>query len=484
MTEKNTTAPKRIALHPKNVYTLPLHRDATGRIKPKYYADHEDLGGVTGLTLAVRPSTKKGVTDPDAAALRYWVHRYTYNGKTHAFNLGKLAKKIRGLTFGLTLADARTEVVRQRHAMITEGVYPHEERDKVEAEVMTFGKIAAEYIDNRDAGWSNEKHAAQWRATFDPDSPAGYAADLIDLPVASIKPVDVYNVLTRTRTDRSRAGNVLTVTDPETGKKTPKRFSLWTGKHDSAKKVLGRIRKVLGHAVKLELIPSNPADPERLPDLPDHNGVEKHFAALPWQEVPELMAQLTEKAEAGETRASALAFLILTGVRTSDILFRKDRASGELYTATLDELDREAMVWNVEADRMKKRKGHSVPLTPAMLKIIDAVERPVGSRVLFPGTSEAGTITKDSMRTLLQKTLGYKKATPHGMRATFTNFAADNSGSWTETTADRALAHVEKDKVKRAYNRTDQLEKRRELMTAWSDFATSTPAETVASING
>ncbi len=60
------------------------------------------------------------------------------------------------------------------------------------------------------------------------------------------------------------------------------------------------------------------------------------------------------------------------------------------------------------------------------------------------------------------------RATPHGFRSSFRNWCAE-TGIPREV-AERALAHVVGNKVEAAYNRTDLLERRREVMEAWGRY--------------
>ena len=60
--------------------------------------------------------------------------------------------------------------------------------------------------------------------------------------------------------------------------------------------------------------------------------------------------------------------------------------------------------------------------------------------------------------------MGYKgKATPHGFRASFSSMAYEKSGFAGEV-IEKALAHEEKNKIKRAYNRAEYFEQRKQLM--------------------
>ena len=64
--------------------------------------------------------------------------------------------------------------------------------------------------------------------------------------------------------------------------------------------------------------------------------------------------------------------------------------------------------------------------------------------------------------------------TIHGFRASFRTWAAEST-AFPREIIEAALAHVIGDKAEQAYQRGDVLEKRRQLMEAWSTFV-STPS--------
>jgi integrase len=69
------------------------------------------------------------------------------------------------------------------------------------------------------------------------------------------------------------------------------------------------------------------------------------------------------------------------------------------------------------------------------------------------------------------------RMTVHGMRATFSTWAADTRQD--ATLVEMSLAHTVGNAVARAYQRSDLLEARRGLMAAWGRFLTHPPADVV-----
>jgi integrase len=181
----------------------------------------------------------------------------------------------------------------------------------------------------------------------------------------------------------------------------------------------------------------------------------RHHAALPWSEVPALMRDLQAE---GSIAAKALAFTILTAARTSETLgaIRSEIKSPEQY-ADIAKLPVHVIpgdTWIVPAERMKETREHHVPLTTEALAL---TENRKGR--LFPGYS-------GQMMALLNKLRpGF---TVHGFRSTFVDWAADHD--YPQELREMALAHAVGDSVEQAYRHSTRLNRRREMMQAWTDY--------------
>ena len=186
-----------------------------------------------------------------------------------------------------------------------------------------------------------------------------------------------------------------------------------------------------------------------------------HHAALPYSSVSGFVAALRER---DAVAAHALEFLILTAAR-----------SGEVLGAKWHEIDLEAKVWTVPADRMKAGREHRVPLSPRAMKVLEAV-KPLANTAaqgglnvahIFPGQARGAALSGMSLAMLLRR---MKVATTvHGFRSSFRDWAGEAS-TFPREVAEAALAHNVGDATERAYRRGDALEKRRKLMDAWSAY--------------
>src|SRR4029079_12432918 len=99
---------------------------------------------------------------------------------------------------------------------------------------------------------------------------------------------------------------------------------------------------------------------------------DRHFAAMPYQDLPAFMMRLAQTDTVGRL---ALRFLILTAAR-----------SGEVRGATWSEIDLETATWTIPAARMKAGKAHIVPLSDSALAILEqVVALRTESQPIFPG---------------------------------------------------------------------------------------------------
>jgi hypothetical protein len=72
----------------------------------------------------------------------------------------------------------------------------------------------------------------------------------------------------------------------------------------------------------------------------------------------------------------------------------------------------------------------------------------------------------------MKKMDSFKGYTPHGLRSTFRDWAAETTNFANET-LELALAHTIPNKAEAAYRRQDQLEKRAKLMQRWQHYVES-----------
>jgi integrase len=385
------------------------------------------FGDGAGLYLAVTPAQGSTAEKNPESVNRSWLFIFTApDGRRREMGLGSVDI--------VSLADAR-DLAEAARKLLTGGVDPIEARKAARAEaafnrqrVLTFREAAEAYVKANKSKWTNEKHAGQWTATLET-----YAYP--KLGKLGVGAVDV--------------GAVLSVLEP-----------IWSEKPETASRLRGRIEQVLTWAtVRGYRQGENPARWRgHLSEvLPERGKVRKvqHHAALPVAELPAFMAALRKQEGMG---ALALEFAILTAART-----------GEVIGAPWAEIDLEAKVWTVPAERMKGGREHRVPLSTQALAVLDKVRPLSGKGWIFPSPNKRKHLSNMAMLATLKR-MGRADLTAHGFRSTFRDWAGDLTGFPREV-AEAALAHVVGDAAEQAYRRGDALQKRSKLMQAWADYA-------------
>lgn len=91
----------------------------------------------------------------------------------------------------------------------------------------------------------------------------------------------------------------------------------------------------------------------------------------------------------------------------------------ETAGARWDEIDRDKQLWNIPAERMKKGRPHTVPLTAQTLALLETIDSITGdSEYILPAdkTNKKHT-NKETANKTLQR-MGFKgRQTSHGLRA-------------------------------------------------------------------
>ena len=142
---------------------------------------------------------------------------------------------------------------------------------------------------------------------------------------------------------------------------------------------------------------------------------------------------------------------------------------GEILGARWDEIDLEAAIWRIPAQRMKGRKEHLVPLPTQAVNLLRRVQGLTGHREhVFPHRDNRGKPMSDAILRKTSACLGWvEKYSPHATRTTGSTRLNDLGypADWIE----RQLAHTEPNAVRRTYNHADYLTDRAKMMQQWAD---------------
>jgi len=183
-------------------------------------------------------------------------------------------------------------------------------------------------------------------------------------------------------------------------------------------------------------------------------------------------AAVTDPAEVGALLRSIEGFsgqfVTHCALRLLPLLFVRP---GELRHAEWSEIDLDAAEWRIPAERTKMRRPHLVPLSTQAVAILRELEPLTGhGRFVFPGIRTIRRpISENTINAALRR-LGYSKdeMTGHGFRSLATTLL--NEQGWPPDVIERQLAHIERNKVRAAYNRAEHLGERRKMMQAWADY--------------
>ena len=375
------------------------------------------LNDGTGLSLYVFGS---GSRSP------FWRLRFTAKGGGRkSVSLGGYPK--------VSLQAARKLAQAERDKVAT-GIDPAEERRAERAErrrtMPTFREAARAVHEANLPTWRNAKHGKQFISTLE-----RYAFPKIGkMPVDEIAREDVLRCLT----------------------------PIWTKKPETARRVRQRIRTVLKWAQAHGHTEHNAAGEAIDGALPSMPKVKAHQRALPYRDVADALATV-EESGAWEATKLCFRFAVLTAAR-----------SGEARAVTWAEIDRDAAVWTIPAERMKAGKAHRVPLSDEALAVLDRARLlSDGDGLIFP--SARGKMLSDNTVSKLLRENGID-AVPHGFRSSFRDWCAE-TGKPREI-AEAALAHTVGG-VEGAYFRSDLFEARRRLMAEWARYLSGDAAKVV-----
>jgi integrase len=197
----------------------------------------------------------------------------------------------------------------------------------------------------------------------------------------------------------------------------------------------------------------------------------KRRSALSASELPNFLQRL-EGYDGDESTRLALQLALLTFVRTAELRFAR--------WSEFEGLDGLEPLWRIPAERMKMRRPHLVPLSPAAADVLRKLKSRSGkSDLLFPADTRSGVISENTTLYALYR-LGYHgRTTVHGFRSTASTILNEHhfNRDWIEM----QLAHAD-GSVRAIYNAAEWLPGRREMMNWWANYLADAPRP--ASIGG
>ena len=391
-------------------------RNAKPRDRVYYLSDDK------GLRLCIRPNGAK-----------LWMLRFMKDHPTKLRPDGKPERNESTAGLGtypdVSLEEGRRKAQEARKSAEV-GIHPTtarrvEKARNVAAGAATFEAVASEWLAHNKADWSAHHYERNEgllrRILFDKLGP---------LPIAEITEPMLLVVL---------------------------RKAYDAGTRESARRARAVAAQVFRFAKDTHRATHNPAR-----DLADSSLLKKpevrHFGALKADEVGPLLRALATSETEPTTRA-ALLLMLYTGLRDFS-----------LRAARWQEFDLKAATWTVPPERMKSRRQHIVPLprqAAATLKELAKLTRKDTDSFVFASRAKAGYLAENTLR-LAMHGLGFK-VTAHGFRSLITDLL--NEQGFNSDAIERQLDHVQTNRVRAAYLRSDFMPARKAMMQWLADWA-------------
>lgn len=142
----------------------------------------------------------------------------------------------------------------------------------------------------------------------------------------------------------------------------------------------------------------------------------------------------------------------------------------EASVARWAEIDFDAKHWTFPAKRIKAKREHVVPLSKHALDILRLLKPLSGNRIhIFPSRNDQKLSMNSETANATLKHIGYGgRLVTHGLQSIASTALYENE--FNPDVIEAALAHSDKNEVRRAYNRSSYLNHRKDLMTWWGDF--------------
>lgn len=226
------------------------------------------------------------------------------------------------------------------------------------------------------------------------------------------------------------------------------------GSLETVKRLSQRLNEIMTYGVNSGLIHANPISGIR---SVFKKPKKKNMAALAPDELKELMVAIANASIKRTTRC-LIEWQLNTMTRPA-----------EAATTRWADIDFEKKFWTIPAERMKKRRIHIVPLTDQALALLEAIKPYSGHReYVFPADRNPRTHCNSQTANMALKRMGFEgRLVSHGMRSMASTIL--NEHGWDPEMIEVALAHVDKDEVRSAYNRAEYIERRRPMMAWWSE---------------
>ena len=374
------------------------------------------IQGYKGLNLYIR--------DNKTTTFR---HRFTspVNGKRKNFTLGAYPV--------LTLEQAR-DMYRNNLSLLARGIDPvlhHQDEHNKKRAMPTFSELADEWLQSQIASKQFESRTVEQKQTH-----INYAATYIGrMPVDQIRTPDVLRAI-----------------------KDIERKTIPT-----AKRVRGVCQRIFALAIGQGYIDNNPAIAVADLMLPKPK-TEHHHAIIEPLAFGKLLADIDSVTDFYSHAKNIL--------KLQAMLFQR---SGDMCSMRWDAIDFDAKTWTFSPQKTGNRgdmvASLVVPLPTQAIELLRSLHEQTGRTdyVFYNNRRKERFEHQQQLNKYLWR-LGYKDVhTPHGFRASARTLMVEQLAV-SETVIELALGHNVRDVNGRAYNRTQLMPQRFEMMQKWADY--------------
>lgn len=387
--------------------TKPLSNTEVKQAKPK---DKEyNLADGDGLSLRVKPNGSK-----------LWIFNY-YRPYT---------KKRANIGFGqypaLSIAEARKLRLDARE-LLAKDIDPKADREvKAQEEKNTLENTFSKYAE----AWKEIK-TAQWKEPTirrAHQTLSKHALPVLkDLPISQVKPKQIIAIM---------------------------KPIIAEGKRETVKRLCSFINQIMRLAVADGSIEFNP-----ISDLSGFfpSAEREHFKTLKPEQLPYLL-KVMARAKISVITRFMFELQLHTAVRPV-----------EAATARWEEFNLEEKLWIIPANKMKKNREHIIPLSPQVIDLLELLRPISGDKdYLFPGVKHPSShANRETVNTAMKRNGLQGQIVSHGLRALFSTTCHEQD--FDSDIIETSLAHLDKNVTRRSYNRSEYLERRRDLMCWWSN---------------
>lgn len=345
---------------------------------------------------------------------RSWVFRYKLKGKTHELGLGSVEL--------ISLADARKKALEMRVGLAN-GQIPTQKRrllaisaSRAEVKNICLNDIVEKALKNRvDTGKAIASEYIKKRMhVYDLHLRSSFGK----IPINNLTRMDVADVV-----------NKSTLKNP--------------------KNLLGIIKIALQYAKDVGLLEGDVPLPS---GLIRKAGDPNHIASIHWKDVPQAYAKVMAYPDT-YVKKFLLAVMLCVNRPIELTFLQPSGVNIEAQTFTLE-----------------RTKTSKVPVTfPIPRQILHLFKPPYHNKYVFGRRDKA--LARTTPLNLLKEILGDDTVTLHGFRSSFSTWCADNGKDY--EIRERCLTHKVDNAVAASYQRSDLLERRRQLLQEWADYVTS-----------